>query len=225
MRRLFRFLFQLVAAVLCFVAVTVVWVIFDGLNDDGESADAALVAGHGGEPGSGSASLDRVAKLYGDGEFPKIIVSAANPGGAYDEQTSITAYLERHGVPSSAIIDETGARDIGGMTRDVAEIMKAHDLKSIMIVTDYYRMSRLKLALLHAGVSDIKKTHVGTVRKEDALPILQEVVALYEYFVQTFLLPAANKIKEEATTEADKARVEAEKAKDNVNKGLDSLPK
>jgi uncharacterized SAM-binding protein YcdF (DUF218 family) len=225
MRRLFGFVFQLATGCLGFVAITVVWIVFDGLNDEGEHADVALVAGHGEDPGARRAWLDRVARLYKDGEFPRIIVSAASSGGAYDEQTAITGYLEQRGVPSSAIIDDTGAANLGEMARDVADIMQTRELHSIMIVTDYYRTTRLKLALLHAGISDIKKTHVGTVRKEDAVPILQEVVALYEFVGRTFLLPAAKKIKEEAATEADKAKIQAEKAKDNVNKGLDSLPK
>jgi uncharacterized SAM-binding protein YcdF (DUF218 family) len=143
----------------------------------------------------------------------------------YDEQATITKYFEEHGVPSSAILEDTGARNTGEMARDVAAIMKSHELVSIMLVTDYYRMSRLKLALLHAGVADIKKSHLGKARLQDALPIAHEVFALYDYIGRTFLWPAAEKIKDEAITASDKAKVEAEKAKDTVNRNLDSLPK
>jgi vancomycin permeability regulator SanA len=224
MRRLFRFLFQLVAAVVLFVAITVAWIIFDGLNDVGDSADAALVVGDDPYSSNGVTEVERVTKLYKDGEFQKIIVSTES-GANYEEQASITKYLEGHGVPSGAIIEVTGAETFGDMAHDVASIMKSHDFMSVMLVTDYYRVSRLKLALLHAGVPDIKKTHIGSVRKEDALPIAREVIALYDYVGRTFLLPAAKKIKDEAATAGDKAKVEAQKAKDTVNKGLDTLPK
>jgi hypothetical protein len=103
--------------------------------------------------------------------------------------------------------------------------MKKHGFGSVMIVTNYYRMTRMKLALEHAGVTDIKKSHLGSVRLHDSWAIAREVFALYAYVGKTFILPAAEKIKEEASSEADKASVEAEKAKDSVNKKLDSLPK
>ena len=225
MRRLFRFLLQLVAAIVLFMAVTVAWIIFDGLNDVGDSADVALVVGHDAGFGNDEAALERLSKLYKDGEFPKIIVSTGNSGAAYDQQAVVTRYFEQHGVPSSAIIEVSGAQNTGEMAANVAAIMKSHELVSIMLVNDYYRMSLLKLALLHAGVADIKKAHAGTVRWEDAVPIAHEVYALYDYVGRTFLLPAAKKIKEEAATEAHKATIEAEKARNTVDKSLDSLPK
>jgi vancomycin permeability regulator SanA len=183
------------------------------------------VVGHDEDAGSGQAQLERVARLYKDGQFHKVIVSAANSGAGPDEQSTMTKYLEDHGVASSAIIDDTDARSTAEVARDVAEIMKSKELDSVMIVAEYYRMSRLKLALLHSGVRDIKKSHVGEARVNDAVPVAREVLALYTYVWRTFLMPAAEKIKKEATTEADKAKVEAEKAKENVDKKLDTLPK
>ncbi len=225
MRRLLRFLIQLVGSLLCFVLITIILVVLDGLNDVGANADAALVAAHGDYSSGGDPQLERVAKLYKDGEFQKVIVSAFNGGASFEEQAAMTRYLEGHGVPSSAIIEDSGAKDTGDMAHDVASIMKRQQLTSVMIVTDYYRMSRIKLALLHAGVSSIAKSHVGSAQVQDAWPIACEVVALYGYLGHTFLLPAAEKIKEEATTEADKAKVEAQKAKESVDKKLDTLPK
>jgi len=224
MRRLFRFLIQLLSMALAFMAITVLWVIFDGLNDEGESADVALVVGREGTGAGDEPALERAAKLYKIGEFPRILI-AGDTGVAYDELAVMTRYLEQHGVPSSAIIEDSGARDAGELARDVAHLRQERDFSSLMIVTAYYRMSRLKLALLHAGVSDLRKTHVGTVHAADALPIAEEVFALYAYVGRTFLLPAAEQVKQEATTEAEKAKVEAEKAQNTVNKGLDSLPK
>ncbi|HEX4141570.1 MAG TPA: YdcF family protein [Candidatus Methylacidiphilales bacterium] len=224
MRRLIGFLIKLVVSLVCFVAITVVLVIFDGLNDVGENADVALVVGRD-DGALGDAQLERAAKLYKDGEFRQIIVCAASSFPAFDEQARMTKYLEEHHVPSSSIIEDSGGADTEEMARDVAELMRDHGFSSVMIISDYYRMSRLKLALLHAGVTNISKSHVGAAGVQDAGPIAREVVALYTYLYRTFIVPTAEKVKAEASTEASKASAEAEKAKDNVDKKLDSLPK
>jgi uncharacterized SAM-binding protein YcdF (DUF218 family) len=219
MGRIIRLLVQVAVSVLCFVLITAVWIIFDGLNDVGDSADVALVA----FARSDDPQLEHVARLYKDGEFKAVIVTSANDSGAAGQE-EMTRYLEGHGVPSSAIIEDSGAKDAGEMARDVAMLMRDHEMSSLMIVADYYRMTRFKLALLHSGVSNLAKSHVGSVRIADALPIGHEVLALYSYIGRTFLMPAAEKIKKEATTEADKAQEEAQKAKKSVDKDLDSLP-
>ena len=224
MRRLFSFLIKLVVSALCFVAITVALIIFDGLNDVGDSADVALVVGRD-DGGSNDEQLERVAKLYKNGEFRQVIVSTASSYPSFDSQAGMTKYLEEHHVPSSAIIEDSGAADSAEMAHDVSELMKAHEFSSVMIVSDYYRMSRIKFALLHAGVSNIAKTHAGSAQLDDAWPIAREVGALYAYFYHTFILPTAEKVKQEAATEADKASAEAQKAKQSVDKNLDSLPK
>jgi uncharacterized SAM-binding protein YcdF (DUF218 family) len=224
MRRLIGFLIKLVASALCFVAITVVLIIFDGLNDAGDSADVALVVGRD-DGTAADAALERAAKLYKDGEFRQIIVCAASSYPAFDEQAKMTKYLEEHQVPSSSIIEDSGAADTGEMAHDVAELMKDRGFGSVMIISDYYRMSRLKLALLHAGVTSIAKSHVGIASLQDAVPIVREVCALYTYLYRTFIVPTAEKVKQEAATEASKASEQAEKARDSVDKKLDSLPK
>jgi uncharacterized SAM-binding protein YcdF (DUF218 family) len=224
MRRVIRFLIQLAVSVLCFVAITVGLIIFDGLNDVGESADVALVVGRD-DDAPDDAQLERAAKLYKAGEFRQIIVCSATSYPAFDAQAAMTKYLEEHQVPSSSIIEESGAADTAEMARDVAGVMKSRNFTSVMIISDYYRMSRIKLALLHAGVANIAKSHVGTAGPQDAVPIVREVWALYTYVFRTFVQPTAEKVKQEAATEASKASAEAEKAKDTVNQKLDSLPK
>jgi vancomycin permeability regulator SanA len=223
MRRFIMFLVKLAVAALCFVAITVLLVIFDGLNDKGDSADVALVIGR--DDGNNDPQLERAGRLYKDGEFHHIIVCVPNSFPAFNAQAAMTRYLEDHHVPSSAIIEDSGAEDSAVMARDVEQLMSQHTMVSVMIIADYYRMSRIKFALLHAGVSSIAKSHVGSVSFEDTAPIAREVWAIYTFFFRTFIMPAADKIKQEASTAADKASQEAGKAKDTVNQKLDTLPK
>jgi uncharacterized SAM-binding protein YcdF (DUF218 family) len=226
MRRLFNVIFQLVAAALLIFLFTAIWIIFDGLNDLGEKADVALVTGHAASAqGASDPRLDRVIKLYNDGEFPFIIVSGPTGPGTGNDPAAMTKYLESQGIPSNAIIEAHRGENTPDTARDVAGIMKAHQFQSVMVVTDYYHVTRTKLALTHEGIADIQKTHVGKLQKEDAWKIGREVVALYDYIGKIYLLPATEKVKKEAQVGVDKAKADAEQAKKKVDKSLDKMAK
>ena len=225
MRRLFRLLFQLAALAIVIFLLTAAWIVFDGLNDLGDKADVALVTGSANSGQTESeARLDHVIQLYNQGEFPMIIVTGSG-GEGIDGPNAMTRYLEKHGVTSNAILESRGTGHTQDATRKVAEIMKAHEFQSVMLVTDYYHMTRTKVELNHEGITEIQKAHVGKLQPGDALPIGREVVALYAFLGKTYLLPAAEKVKAEAEVGADKAKADAEKAKQKVDKSLDSLPK
>ena len=241
LRGLFKLFFRLVAVFLFLFLCVAAVIVFDGLNDEGQKADCALVTGHvEGTPGAPDLQLDRAVQLYNSGEFPVIIVGGSRvpvttdvSAGAFsftghrtdDGAADMATYLESHGVPAKAIIEVHRAGTIPDTAREVVESMRSHQFQSVMIVADYYRMTRLKLVLGHEGVADIEKSHVGKLQKEDALNIGREVVALCDYVGRIYLLPEAEKAKEEAKVGLDKASVEAEKAKEKVDKSLSNMAK
>jgi uncharacterized SAM-binding protein YcdF (DUF218 family) len=226
MRRLFNLIFQLVAATVFIFLGTAAWIVFDGLSDSGQKTDVALVTGHAeSAQGTSEPVLDHVVQLYNQGEFPFIIETEPTGGPNHDGSGGIAAYLESKGIPSSAIIEAHWSGTTQGNAREVAQIMKSHQFQSVMIIADYYQITRTKLALTHEGIVDIEKAHVGKLRKEDAFKIGREVVALYDYIGKIYLLPAAEKVQKEAQVGMDKAKTEAEKAKGKVDKSLDSMVK
>ena len=237
----FTFIFRLVAlAALVFIG-TAVWVVFDGLSDKGNHADVGVVPGTAvlrtGLPGPIlRARLDRAIELYRAGKFPIVIVSGATKLGGYDEPTVMTNYLVEHDVPRTSILTDSLGANTDDTGVDVAKIMKEHHVTTAMIVTNYYHITRLKLALQHAGIHDVEQMHVGVVNKEDAFMLGREVVALFDYLARFYLIPAAEKagqeaqvagkeIQKDAQAGSAKAHDEAEKAKQKVNDGLDSLKK
>jgi hypothetical protein len=227
MRRLLNLIFQLLAAAIVIFLGTAVWIVLDGLTDVGEKADVALVTDHAWHaPGGPDGQLDRVVQLYRDGEFPWVIVvgsTGLEPG--YENALTMAKYLEDHGLPSSAIIVDNHGETTQETARLVATIMKSHGFQSVMIVSDYYHITRTKLALRHEGVADVEKAHVGKLRKGDALKIGREVVTLYDYLGKVYFLPAAEQVKKEAQVGMDKASADAEKATQKVSKSLDNLAK
>jgi uncharacterized SAM-binding protein YcdF (DUF218 family) len=227
MSRLFSFIFQLLVHAVVILAATAVWMVFDGLNDQGEKADLALVAGHQYIEADGDTQpkLDRVVTLYNQGAFPDVLIGGPITHGFEDEPAQERKYLEAHGVPPGSISEDNHAINTAELAADTAAFMHEHHHHSVLLMTDYYRMTRLKLALSHEGVHDVFSMHTGSLVKEDVVPIGREVLAFYDYVGRTFLLPAAQKAKEEVKVGADKAKVEAEKAKDNVDQKIDNLKK
>jgi hypothetical protein len=226
MRRFFYAIAQLLGGAFVIFLFTFVWILFDGLTDLGDEADVALASGDSESPSSASEpALDLAIQLYNEGEFRYIIVSGSSDAGVDDGTAAMTQYLESHKIPSTAIIEAHWGKDPQSPDQDMANILKSHHFKSVLVITDYYRVTRIKLMLGHEGIEDVWKAHVGTLRKADAVKIGREVIALYEYIGKAYLLPAVEKIKKEAWIGADKAKAGAEKAKEKVDKSLDSLPK
>jgi vancomycin permeability regulator SanA len=226
MGRLFNFIFQFVAAVAVIVLLTVALVVVDGLADRGEKADVALVLGHsGGLTAGADPLLDRVVKLYNEGDFSNIIVSASSSNPSNDQPALMAKYLESHGIGSSMIIQNHWEENSPAMARRIAEIMKEHQFRSILIIADYYRMTRMKLVLSHNNILDVGKAHAGQLRKEDAIDIGREVVALYEYVGTTIIFPVAEKVKGEVEVGLDKVKADTDTATNKVKKSVDSLAK
>jgi uncharacterized SAM-binding protein YcdF (DUF218 family) len=222
-----RFLFKLFMLVLFIFLLSVAAIIFDGLNDQGSRADVALVTtGDTNDKDGTNPVLDRVVAMHRSGEISSVIVIGSTWHDAEHEDAAIMAnYLGMHGIPGGNIIQSNHGGTTQETARLAAEMIKAHGFTSVMIVADYYDVTRLRLALEHEGIRDVQKVHVGSVRKEDTVKIANSVVALYSYVGHVYLLPEAQQVKKEAQVGMDKASVDAEKAKDKVNKDLDSLAK
>ena len=240
-RGFFRLIFRLIILALLILVGTVVWIVYDGLNDHGDHAEVAVVPGNAvrrdGMPGPIlRARLDRAIELYQAGKFPLIIVSGATKLGGYNEPAVMTNYLVEHEVPQTAIIEDKEGATTSETGANVAKIMRDRKLVSVMIVTNYFHVTRMKLALQLAGVHNIEQTHVGVVSKDDGYMLAREVIALYYYLGRYYLMPAAEKaqaeakvdgqkIEKEAQVDGEKAKEEADKLKQKANDDIDSLKK
>jgi vancomycin permeability regulator SanA len=149
--RIFRFALQTLLVSFILVVITSIVFVVDGLRDVEGHADVAVVPGHAelerGDPWAVvQPRVDRVIQLYRANVCPMIIVSGSDKNG-YNEVGKMIQYLEGQGVPSSAIIGDEEGIDTRKMALQWVEIMKAQNFNSVMIVTDYYQVTRLKLAL------------------------------------------------------------------------------
>jgi hypothetical protein len=189
----------LALAVLIFL-LTGVWIVYDGLHDHYQKAEMALVPGYA-EIQDGklsvalTARLDRAAALYAQGVVAHIVVSGVTPPREDDETEAMARYLEGQGVSADAITQVHPAENAGEAADNLALFMKDRS-KPVVLVADYYRLTRLKLTLWHGGVRGVQQVHIGEWRKEDIMAVLNEDVRFYQEVNQWYVLPAWKKTSE-----------------------------
>lgn len=99
----------------------------------------------------GLAQRTRVAlDLYQAGKVRKIVLSgAANPATGYDEPGSMAGWLERRGVPRSAmILDRDGHRTAATMANAAAQ-----GYRDVLVCTQEYHLPRSLYLARHAGIN------------------------------------------------------------------------
>jgi vancomycin permeability regulator SanA len=187
---LIRFLRQILALVIIAAAGTDIWIAKDGITDEGSQTDVGLVAGSGMRPDgipelALRSCLDGATERYSEGRFPFIIVSGKNK----EETKGMESYLVAHQIPPEAIIMDSTGENNQATAKAVVKIMKERNFHSVMIVSNYYRITRMKLALQHAGISQIQQTHVDKPQMENVPAFMSEALALWQDLFTLVLKP------------------------------------
>ena len=179
-------LVSLAAGVL--VLVTGVAIVCDGLHDRLEPVDVGIVLGSAvddhGEPSVRLRSrLDKAAELYQRKLFKKVLVSGGVDWRGFDEGQIMARYLAGHGVEAADILTDSGGRTTWLTAQNAVGIMRDHDLHTAMAITQYFHISRTKLALRHFGIDCPANAHADLVEARDAYSTLREIAGYYAYWL------------------------------------------
>src|SRR5215207_4525666 len=157
LRRAVRVVLLLVAAVVVYLGVSFYQVWSTGRSDHAGPVDAIVVMGaaqYDGEPSPQlAARLDHVAALWPQTRAGLVVVTGGKrPGDRFTEAEASAAYLERHGVPASAIVLEDQGRSSFESLQGVADLLRGRGLRSVLIVTDPYHALRSRLIAGEVGL-------------------------------------------------------------------------
>jgi uncharacterized SAM-binding protein YcdF (DUF218 family) len=99
------------------------------------------------------ARLDHAIELYRNGVAPVIIMTGGvGAGDTVSEAVVSRRYAVREGVPAEAILTErTGMRTLASM-EGVAQLMRAHELRTAVLVSDPFHALRLRLISSRMGI-------------------------------------------------------------------------
>ena len=181
-----KWLRRSVLALLAACAALMAGVAIDGFIDRVEPCDVAIVPGSKVNPdGSLSprlrARVDAALALYRQGVVAHIIVSGGTGREGVDEAVAMKHHLVAAQVPESAVLvdshgDTTLATAING-----AAIMRAHGFRSAVVVTQYFHISRMRMALRAQGIDPVHQAHARFFEWRDLYSLPREAVAVVSY--------------------------------------------
>lgn len=163
------------------------WIVSSGFRDSPGPAEAALVLGNKVEE-SGIPSerlmrrLQAAYDLYRNGQVKQIVVSGALGQEGHDEAFVMRNQLITFGVRESAILVDNRGVDTMASAQNYAQIAKKHELGAPVIVTDYFHIERVRLALRQCGVNTPFSSHAPfDFHIKELWYVPREVLATYAY--------------------------------------------
>lgn len=179
-----RTLFSLVTIIGLTFFISAIALIIDGLNDHLGQSDVGIVLGSkveiDGNPSARlKARLDKTISLYRAGYFNAIIVSGGFGKEGFDEAEVMRGYLIQHHIPSTAILMDPKGNTTQATAQNSYRIMQEHGFKTAMIITQYFHISRTKLAMTQCDISDVYHAHPDFFEWRDLYSIPREVIASF----------------------------------------------
>ncbi|MET0623378.1 MAG: YdcF family protein [Pyrinomonadaceae bacterium] len=170
-------------------ALAATLIVADGLTDDINAADVAIVPGNtvekDGRPSARlSARLDQTVALYRQGLFHDVIVSGGVGSEGFDEAEVMKRYLVEKGVPERSIHVDGGGATSRLTAVNASRMMRKNGWRSAMVVTQYFHVPRMRLALKRSGVAPVFSAHARYFELRDVYSIAREVVGYGAYLLR-----------------------------------------
>lgn len=188
MRKKIRIVCIVLAMLVLPVVAAITAIVVDGFTDDLFQADAALVLGNSVFP-DGTLSprlrgrVERGMELYQSGLVSKIVVSGGFGKEGHYEGTAMAAWLVAQGVPEQDVVIDNEGINTAATAKNFAAISDAHKFESVIVVSQFFHISRCRLALKQAGIEKVGTAYSRVYGRRDVYATLREVVAYGKYLV------------------------------------------
>ena len=165
--------------------------LYAGLSDELGQADVAVVLGNKVEP-DGSPSLclksrlDKALELYRKGYTQRVIVSGSRGSEGYDEAEAMRRYLAAKGIPAQHIIVDSDGSNTWWTARNTRRILREHGWQSAIVISNYYHISRCKLAFANFHIPKTFTAHADLTSVGDPFAIVREFAAFYYYLLRSY---------------------------------------
>ena len=175
--------FLAAGAMLLLATLSALYVVGDGLIDDVQISDVAVIPGSkvdlNGQPSARlAARLDKGLALYRAGITKRLIVSGGTGVEGFSEAIVMRDYLLRQGVMSSHIIVDAAGSNTEATAKNCAAIMRARGFHSGIVVTQYFHVARTKMALRFQHIEKVHSAHATYVELRDVYSTAREALAL-----------------------------------------------
>lgn len=183
-----RYIFYLFGVLIIWFLAHILIITIDGFRDEVEVSDVGVVLGNkvelNGKPSKRlQGRLDKAVELYEKGYFNYIIVSGGTGKEGFDEAVVMKEYLTKVGIPEDKILIDSNGYNSYMTAKNTKEIMDEMDFESVTIITQFYHISRTKLAFNKVGVENVYSAHANYLEIRDIYSIVREFFAFYKYLL------------------------------------------
>ncbi len=193
-RRVFELARNLMALLGVFTTVYVVGltliISWQASRDEARPVDAIVVLGtaqYNGRPSAVlAARLDHAISLYNQGVAPVLVTTGGSGRDSRFTEGGVgRTYAMAQGVPAGAILSEEGGVSSWESLRNVAELLDARGWRRIVLVSDPFHMTRLKLMALGLGLepsaSPTRTSPISYRPAAEMFYVLREVAGVTVY--------------------------------------------
>ena len=169
--------------------IHVIIISYDGLKDNINIADIGVVLGNkvenNGQPSKRLKSrLDKAYELYNNKYIKLIIVSGGVDIRGLDEAEVMKNYLISKGIPDINIIKDLAGNNTIMTAINTKNIMGKNNFKTIIIISQFYHISRTKLAFSKVGIQNVNSAHAEIFELRDFYSLFREFFAYYLYLLK-----------------------------------------
>ncbi|MCZ0704553.1 vancomycin permeability regulator SanA [Natronobacillus azotifigens] len=185
-KSLIKFGLLLLIGLLLWFTIHTIVIVTDGLHDELAKVDIAVVLGNkvelDGQPSNRlQARLDKARELYEEGYFEHIVVSGGVGEEGFDEAKVMKEYLVNRGIPSEVIFEDSYGYNSYMTAENTRAIMKDLNFESVMVISQYFHISRTKLTFRKLGFEEVYSAHAEIFEVRDFYSIIREFPAYYKY--------------------------------------------
>ena len=161
-----------------------IYLLIDGLNNSNQKADIAVILWNKvNEDGTLSerlkARMSCGLELYKKGQVKQILVSGGLGKEGHYEGTKMKEYLLKNHVPDSVIFVDNKGNNTQLTVLNTLKLQKRIHFKSIIVVSQYYHLTRTKMLFKKVGFNNVKSSSPTYFEIKDFYSIFREFFAFY----------------------------------------------
>lgn len=179
-----RFLKSVIVVFLCWMAAHIAYIVYDGLRDEGKTADVAVVLGTTvNEDGTLSDRLQKrlecAVELYSHHRVKTLFVSGGFGKEGYFEGTKMREFLVLRGVPPDCIIVDNAGDNTEATVRNAMATKARVPFQSVIVVSQYFHVTRTKMYFRQYGFTNISSVAPRYFEWRDLYSLPREFFAYY----------------------------------------------
>jgi len=183
-KKLFTLFKITVSVLMAWFIIHSVFIIVDGISDDGKKADLAVIPGSKvNEDGTLSERLKQRLEsgidLYKSHRIRKILVSGGLGKEGYYEGDRMKAFLISRGIPDSLITVDNFGNNTRATVENTLQLRKKLKFSSIMVVSQYFHVTRTKKLFKDRGFKEVSSVSPDYFEWRDLYSLLREFPAYY----------------------------------------------